>query len=50
MVVGAMVTMLGFAGAYIGIRHRANEDPVDSYAPEQPSGDPQSRAAHINAK
>ncbi len=50
MVVGAMVTMLGFAGAYIGIRHRANEDPVDSYAPEQATSESQSRAAPVNPK
>ena len=33
MVIGALVTFLAVAGAYIAIRHRANEDPVDSYAP-----------------
>ena len=34
LVIGALVTFLAVAGAYIAIRHRANEDPVDSYAPE----------------
>ncbi len=33
LVIGALVTFLAFAGAYIAIRHRANEEPVDSYAP-----------------
>ena len=31
LVAGAMVTFLSVAGAYIAIRHRANEAPVDSY-------------------
>lgn len=31
LVAGAMVTFLAVAGAYIAIRHRANETPVDSY-------------------
>jgi hypothetical protein len=51
LVAGAMVTFLAVAGAYIAIRHRANETPVDSYAPESqrpaatsPSTDPQPRA------
>ena len=30
-VAGAMVTFIAVAGAYIAIRHRANETPVDSY-------------------
>ena len=33
MIAGAMVTFLAVAGAYIAIRHRANETPVDSYKP-----------------
>ncbi|MDH3201100.1 MAG: hypothetical protein OEM15_09425 [Myxococcales bacterium] len=33
IVAGAMVTLLTFAGAYVAIRHRANESPVDSYEP-----------------
>ena len=31
LITGAMVTFLTAAGAYIAIRHRANETPVDSY-------------------
>lgn len=31
LIAGAMVTFLSVAGAYIAIRHRANEAPVDSY-------------------
>jgi hypothetical protein len=33
LVAGAVVTFLAVAGAYIAIRHRANETPVDSYRP-----------------
>lgn len=32
MVAGAMVSFLSVAGAYIAVRHRANESPVSSYA------------------
>jgi hypothetical protein len=32
LVAGAMVTFIAVAGAYIAIRHRANETPVDSYS------------------
>lgn len=35
LIAGAMVSFLSFAGAYIAIRHRANEDPVGSYVPTQ---------------
>jgi hypothetical protein len=31
LITGAMVTFLAVAGAYVAIRHRANESPVDSY-------------------
>jgi hypothetical protein len=31
MVVGAMVTFLSVAGAYVNIRRRANQSPVESY-------------------
>jgi len=34
MVAGAMVSFLSFAGAYIAVRHRANESPVSSYGPQ----------------
>lgn len=34
LIIGAMVTFLSVAGAYIAIRHRANETPVDSFKPE----------------
>ena len=33
LIVGAMVSFLSVAGAYIAIRHRANETPVDSFKP-----------------
>lgn len=33
LVAGAMVTFLCVAGAYVAIRNRANESPVDSYQP-----------------
>lgn len=32
MVAGAMVSFLSVAGAYIAVRNRANETPVNSYA------------------
>ena len=51
LVAGAMVTFLAVAGAYIAIRHRANETPVDSYTPAtqrsaatRPATDPRPRA------
>ncbi len=31
LVAGAMVSFLSVAGAYIAVRHRANDAPVDSY-------------------
>lgn len=31
LVIGATVTFMSVAGAYVAIRHRANELPVDSY-------------------
>jgi hypothetical protein len=31
LIAGAMVSFLSVAGAYIAIRHRANETPVNSY-------------------
>ena len=31
LVAGAMITFIAVSGAYIAIRHRANETPVDSY-------------------
>jgi high-affinity Fe2+/Pb2+ permease len=31
LIAGAMVTFLAVAGAYIAIRHRANETPVESF-------------------
>jgi hypothetical protein len=33
LVAGAMVTFLSAAGAYVAMRNRANESPVDSYQP-----------------
>ena len=45
MVAGAMVSFLAFAGAYIAIRHRANETPVDSFAPIQVDTSPGSSAS-----
>ncbi len=36
LVTGVVVTFIAIAGAYVAIRHRANETPVDSYkAPEK---------------
>ncbi|MFA9409681.1 MAG: hypothetical protein ACERK0_00350 [Deltaproteobacteria bacterium] len=35
LVAGAMVTFLSVAGAYVAMRHRANESPVDSYEPPE---------------
>lgn len=35
LVAGAMVTFLCVAGAYVAMRHRANESPVDSYEPPE---------------
>ena len=38
LVAGAMVTFLAVAGAYVAIRHRANEAPVESFKrPESPA-------------
>ncbi len=31
LIIGAMVTFISVAGAYVAIRHRANDEPVDSY-------------------
>ena len=31
LIIGAMVTFIAVAGAYVGIRHRANELPVESF-------------------
>ena len=31
LIAGAMVAFLSVAGAYVAIRRRANESPVDSY-------------------
>jgi len=31
LITGAMVTFIAVAGAYVAIRHRANETPVESY-------------------
>lgn len=33
LMAGAMVSFLALAGAYVAIRHRANETPVDSFKP-----------------
>ena len=33
LIVGAMVSFLAVAGAYVAMRHRANETPVDSFKP-----------------
>ena len=35
LIAGAMVSFLSVSGAYIAIRHRANEDPVRSHAPTE---------------
>ena len=31
LITGVVVTFIAISGAYIAIRHRANETPVDSY-------------------
>jgi hypothetical protein len=31
LIIGATVTFIAVSGAYVAIRHRANELPVDSY-------------------
>ncbi len=31
MMAGGLVTFIAFAGAYIAVRNRANESPVDTY-------------------
>ena len=33
LVAGAMVTFIAVSAAYVAIRHRANDDPVESYRP-----------------
>lgn len=40
LITGAMVTFIALSGAYVAIRHRANETPVRSYKPE-PSREPE---------
>ncbi len=35
LIAGAMVSFLSVAGAYIAVRHRANETPVTSYHPPE---------------
>ena len=35
LIIGAMVSFIAVAGAYIAMRHRANETPVESYARSQ---------------
>ncbi len=35
LVAGAMVSFLAFAGAYVAIRHRANESPADDYRSQE---------------
>lgn len=42
LVAGAMVSFLTVAAAYIAIRHRANELPVDSYGQRRAQEKPQS--------
>lgn len=49
MVAGALVTFLSVAGAYIAIRHRANESPVEAYAPEPQTQNQRVNPAHTNA-
>jgi hypothetical protein len=46
LVAGAMVSFLSVAGAYIAVRHRANDSPVNSYRPQgQGPGSPS--APHV---
>ncbi|MBT8450755.1 MAG: hypothetical protein KJO40_02190 [Deltaproteobacteria bacterium] len=44
LIAGAMVSFLSVAGAYIAVRHRANEEPVRSFAP--PAEGPSSSSVH----
>ena len=46
LVAGAVVSFLSVAGAYIAIRHRANETPVSSYAPSDPNSPSSAAAKH----
>jgi len=51
LITGAMVTFIAVSGAYIAIRHRANDEPVDSYeAPEKNryGYDPEHERAHTH--
>ena len=40
LIAGAMVTFISVSAAYIAIRHRANEDPVESFQPGVKHGQP----------
>lgn len=41
LIVGAMVSFLAAAGAYVAMRHRANEEPVDSFKRSEQTADTQ---------
>ncbi len=47
LVAGAMVSFIAVAGAYVAIRHRANEMPVESFqrSDEQGANPPRGSAA-----
>jgi hypothetical protein len=52
LIAGAMVTFIAVAGAYVAIRHRANDAPVDSYkAPDmnRHGYDPATASSRLNA-
>lgn len=52
LITGVVVTFIAVAGAYVAIRHRANETPVDSYkAPERNryGYDPSPTTVSVNA-
>lgn len=40
LITGAMVTFIAVAGAYVAIRHRANETPVRSFKPQESTPEP----------
>jgi hypothetical protein len=50
LVAGAMVTFLAVAGAYVAIRHRANETPVDSYKQSNERADSRELRAEPHAQ
>jgi hypothetical protein len=52
LVAGAVVTFTAVAGAYVAIRHRANEAPVDNYRtlPQRPAPAPRAHSQGAQAE